>query len=42
MKKRTITANMMELCMQICCMCMDCCAFLSNMFSITGADHCAV
>lgn len=40
MKKfNSATDIMMEFAMQVCCMCMDFCAFLSNMFSISKAKH---
>ena len=43
MKKRNIIANMMmEICMQACCMRMVCRVFLSNMFSNSGVNRCAV
>lgn len=43
MKKRTaITVTMMmEMCMRTCSMCMTFCAYLSDMFSISNAKHCA-
>lgn len=43
MKKRTDITNtmMMEMCMWICSMCMTCCAYLSDVFSISRVNPCA-
>lgn len=43
MKKRANTPNTMmtEMCMWICSMCMACCAYLSDVLSISRVNLCA-
>ena len=43
MKKRTNTTTtmMMEMCMWTCGMCMTCCAYLSDVLSISRVNPCA-